>query len=263
MDTSLEKFRLAKQEEIRLLEEQSLNGNLPQFFRGKRPSFRKVLHQEQDLPAVIAEYKRASPSSGKIDLTLTPEDVASQYAESGASALSVLTEKKFFQGDLSFLARMTQCALPLLRKDFLFHPLQIRQTASTPASALLLIVRLTPNVKILRDLRESAEKFGIDAVVEVFDESDLNRARSSGSTLIQVNARDLDTFAVNRQSCLNLAQKCRFDANGQSEIWIAASGMDCKDHLKMAANAGFDAVLLGTALMRDGHPRQSLKNLLS
>ena len=152
--------------------------------------------------------------------------------------------------------------LPLLRKDFLFHPLQIAETAATPASALLLIVRLTPDVALLRRLREEAEGFGLDAVVEVFDAADLALARAAGSRIIQVNARDLESFAVDRAACLRLADAFRHDANGREEIWIAASGLERREHLTAAADAGFDAVLLGTALMRGGRPGEALRAIL-
>ncbi|MFR7733516.1 MAG: hypothetical protein ACLU7D_09240 [Collinsella sp.] len=90
----------------------------------------------------------------------------------------------------------------MLRKDFIFHQLQVMETASTPASALLLIVRLTPDARELRVLREQAEAYGMQAVVEIFDEGDLALARESGARIIQVNARDLDTLETDRQACL-------------------------------------------------------------
>ncbi len=257
----LQRFRTAKAGEIARLTALNAAGRLPAPFRGPRPSFRAALRTRPDgLPAVIAEYKRASPSAGAIAPDLLPEDVARQYAESGAACLSVLTEEAYFRGDPAFLARMA--GLPLLRKDFLFHPLQIAETAATPASALLLIVRLTPDVALLRRLREEAEAFGLDAVVEVFDAADLALARAAGSRIIQVNARDLESFAVDRAACLRLADAFRHDANGREEIWIAASGLERREHLTAAADAGFDAVLLGTALMRGGRPGEALRALL-
>lgn len=133
---------------------------------------------------------------------------------------------------------MAPAGLPLLRKDFILHPLQVRLTAATPASALLLIVRLTPDVRRLRGLRELAESFGMEAVVEIFSAEELVLARESGARVIQVNARDLDTLRVDRTACLNMGA-----ARRDGEIWIAASGMSEPDHLRRAAEAGFDAAL--------------------
>ena len=138
-------------------------------------------------------------------------------------------------------------------------PLQVRATAATPAAALLLIVALTPDAALLRRLREQAESLGMQAVVEVCGKKDLVLARESGARIIQVNARDLDTLRVDRQACLELARQCPPE---RGEIWIAASGMDRREHLEEAARAGFSAALVGTALMQEGQPGAALRRLL-
>ena len=120
--------------------------------------------------------------------------------------------------------------------------MQVEATFATPASALLLIVRFTPSVPLLRDLRLLAESQGMDAVVEVFDEADLEVARESGACLIQVNARDLDSFKVDRQACLDLARR---HPPLPGEAWIAASGVLERAHLEEAVEAGFAACLVG------------------
>ncbi len=257
----LEQFRKAKEGEIHRLRQLETIGLLPCCHQIERPSFMDALRSsERNQLHVIAEYKRASPSRGAIAMALAPEQVASEYAASGADCLSVLTEETFFKGDIRYLSRMRFAGLPLLRKDFIFHPLQVAATAATPASALLLIVRLTPDVRVLRSLREQAESFGMDAVVEVFDEKDLKLARASGARIIQVNARDLDTLQVDRMACLRLAR--HFHADRDGEVWIAASGIERPEHLQMAADHGFQAVLVGTALMRKGRPGAALASLL-
>lgn len=269
---TLARFRDAKQLEIAELERLEGQGLLP-LPAASRPSFTQALlcpgRRNNGLPAVVAEYKRASPSRGDIAPALLPEDVARQYAEAGAACISVLTEEAHFKGSLAHLERTAGAGLPLLRKDFLFHPLQIARTAATPASALLLIVRLTPDVRLLRDLREEAERFGLEAVVEVFDATDLKIARDAGAALIQVNARNLESFAVDRNACLRLAetfrhQSARAEGGGErgGEVWIAASGMERREHLRAAAEAGFDAALIGTALMEGGEPGRALRALL-
>lgn len=210
---------------------------------------------------VIAEFKQASPSRGPICRSLTVEEAARQYVAAGAGALSILTERRFFAGELDFLGRAAACCpgTPLLRKDFIFDPLQVRATAATPAAALLLIVALTPDTALLRRLREQAESLGMQAVVEVCGKKDLVLARESGARIIQVNARDLDTLRVDRQACLELARQCPPE---RGEIWIAASGMDRREHLEEAARAGFSAALVGTALMQEGQPGAALRRLL-
>ena len=263
----LERFRKAKQAEVEALQALQAMGKLPPVHEGPRPDFAAALaRRAPGSPlAVVAEYKRASPSRGVICESLEVEDVARQYAAAGASAISVLTEEAFFRGRLDYLARAADPALyngprvPLLRKDFIFDPLQVRATAATPASALLLIVRLTPDAATLRALREQAESYGIQAVVEIFDAEDLRLARQSGARIIQVNARDLESLAVDRDACLQLVRACP-PASG--EQWIAASGMSSPPHLKAAAEAGYHAALVGSALMENGHPGLALAELL-
>ena len=263
----LERFRTAKQAEVAALQALQAQCALPPVYEGQRPDFAAALacRAPKSPLAVVAEYKRASPSRGVICESLEVEDVARQYAAAGASAVSVLTEETFFRGRLEYLARAADPALytgprvPLLRKDFIFDPLQVRATAATPASALLLIVRLTPDAATLRALREQAESYGIQAVVEIFDAEDLRLARESGARIIQVNARDLETLAIDRDACLQLV---RAFPPASGEQWIAASGMSSPQHLKAAAEAGYHAALVGSALMENGTPGEALAAML-
>ena len=152
----------------------------------------------------------------------------------------------------------TPSPLPLLRKDFIFSAEQVAATAATRASALLLIVRMTPQVALLRALREQAEAAGMEAVVEVFDAADLRLARASGARLIQVNARDLDSLRVDREACVRLAEQYPPQAG---ECWIAASGIDSAEQLLAVADAGFSAALIGSAFMQGGRPGAALASL--
>lgn len=253
----LSRFRQAKQQEITRLQRTPP----PAPFSGPRPDFAAALLGAAEI-AVIAEYKRASPSRGVIREDLTVENVAVQYRTGGAAAMSVLTEDQFFQGNLAFLPRAwnsTNGQLPLLRKDFIFDPLQVDATAATPASAMLLIVRMLRDADSLRSLRERAESYGMAAVVEIFDLEDLRIARDAGARIIQVNARDLDTLRVSRSACLELVGK---GMPTSSEIWVAASGINAPEHLAEAQDAGFRAALVGTALMRAPEPGAALAWLL-
>lgn len=270
----LDRFRKAKQAEVDALRLLADAGGMPALLEGPRPDFLAALRGqsgsavtiEGQALAVVAEYKRASPSRGVICESLEVEDVARQYAAAGADCLSILTEEAHFRGSLNYLARAADPGLyagarpPLLRKDFIFDSLQVAATAATPASALLLIVRLTPDVSVLRSLREQAESLGMHAVVEVFDRQDLQLARESGARIIQVNARDLETLVTDRQAALNLAHTC---PPQKDEVWIAASGIDRGGHLRAVAHAGFNAALVGSALMQGAEPGQALTRLLA
>lgn len=269
----LERFRTAKQAEVDALRLLADHGGMPALFEGSRPDFLAALRGESGSSLVIecraltvvAEYKRASPSRGIICESLEVEEVARQYAAAGAACLSILTEAAHFRGCLEYLDRAADAGLyagarpPLLRKDFIFDPLQVAATAATPASALLLIVRLTPDAATLRDLREQAESHGIQAVVEVFDREDLRLARESGARIIQVNARDLETLKTDREAALDLARAC---PPQEGETWIAASGIGRGEHLLAAAQAGFSAALVGSSLMEGAQPGRALSRLL-
>lgn len=251
----LEKFRNAKQREI----EQLKNYGVPNAFLKPRT---KILKKDSSQKiGVIAEYKRASPSRGIIRQNLNVEEIASQYMQAGASALSILTEQEFFDGDMTYIERAyvaTNGKIPILRKDFIFHQLQIAATAATPASALLLISRFMEGSEHLQKLREEAENFGMDAVVEIFDERDLEMARNAGARIIQMNARDLDTLKVNRLGCIEFIKKHQPQAG---ELWIAASGIKTGSDIQQASQAGYDYVLVGTSLMESPHPGRKLAEL--
>jgi indole-3-glycerol phosphate synthase len=251
----LEQFRQAKAAEIGFLKERASRGAMPPPFSGTRPPF--VLSLKAGAPpAVIAEYKRASPSAGDINMELSPEQAAASYAKAGAKALSVLTEELYFKGDMAYLERMTGPGLPLLRKDFIVHPLQVEQTAASPASAVLLIARMLDEAA-LPELVRLCLDFGLEAVTEVFDEGDLERATAAGASIIQVNNRDLDSLRVDMGLSRRLIARKR-----DGEFWIAASGIHGHDELASLIALGYDAALVGSSLMRCADPGQALAALL-
>ncbi len=255
----LDKFRAAKAKEIDTLRQLEAAGRMPAPFAGKRPAFRTVLSRPGC--AVIAEYKRASPSKGEINMHLTPQEVAALYKKSGAAAMSVLTEEAYFKGRLGYLADIADALgrdpLPLLRKDFLFDPAQIRATAATPASAILLIVRMFKTADELAAMRQCADDCGLDSVVEIFDPRDLDLARQAGADIIQVNSRDLDTLRTDTRNALDLVPR-RLD----SEIWISASGIQHPGDVTAMERAGYDAVLVGTSIMAAPDPADFLASLV-
>jgi indole-3-glycerol phosphate synthase len=248
----LNRFRSSVESELERLRAMD---SLPAPFKGQRPSMYEALKATP--VAVIAEYKRASPSRGDINLGLSPEDVAEAYAKAGAAAVSVLTERAHFKGDPKYIARMAERVnVPLLRKDFIAHPLQVAETAGTPASAMLIIARFADLVT-LTACHTEALALGLEPIVEIFDEADLNVARILGAKLIQVNSRDLDTLDVNPATHDRLISH-----KEPGEVWIAASGIDNGARIKALKAAGYDAFLIGTSLMAGGDPGGALKRLI-
>lgn len=244
----LERFRKAKQAEIDALLRQKEAGTLPAPWQGERPGFAAALRAGGP-GAVIAEYKRASPSRGVINESLGPVEAARAYAAGGAAAMSVLTEEPHFRGRMEYLFEAAGHGLPLLRKDFLYHPVQVTATAATPASALLVIARCFKDADALGEMLRAAEGAGLEAVTEIFDERDLDVARKAGAAIIQVNNRDLDTLAVDTDLSLRLAKR-----RAAGETWISASGVSKRATVLAMARAGYDAVLVGTWLMAGRGP---------
>jgi indole-3-glycerol phosphate synthase len=251
----LEKFRKAKEAEILELLRLRDDGHVHARWDGPRPGFGPALTRPGS-SGIIAEYKRASPSRGDINLGVSPRAACDGYARAGACALSVLTESHYFKGELSFLSEVAPIGLPLLRKDFIVNPLQLEATAATPASAVLLIVRMFEDQDDLAFLHALSISLGLEPVVEVFDEHDLDRAKELGARIIQVNNRDLDTLATDLNRCLDMVRR-----KEEGEIWIGASGISTAEQVRELRAAGLDALLIGTALMRHGDPGRGLAAL--
>ena len=255
----LEKFRAAKREEIERLIREGVGGDDAGLSTCPTPkeSFSLALKKKRDRAAhaVIAEYKRASPSKGEINLTLMPGVAAQMYAGAGAAAISVLTESQYFGGQLEFLEEMRGAGLPLLRKDFIFHPLQVEATAKTTASALLVIVRMLDDASF-KEIIDVCQKVGLEPVVEVFSKQDLDRAQALDVEIIQVNNRDLETlktdFAISRQL---------IPYKRAGELWISASGYESRAQIDAMVALGFDAFLVGTSLMSEDDPGHALAGL--
>ncbi|WP_207263038.1 indole-3-glycerol-phosphate synthase [Desulfovibrio sp. Huiquan2017] len=251
----LNKFREAKRLEIESLHKDFAAGRIPAAYRGERPSFVEAVRAKGP-GAIIAEFKPASPSKGVLRENLNPLDYAEAYAQNGAAAISVLTEHKYFKGTPDFLFMMNEPGLPLLRKDFIFDPLQVAMTASSPASAVLLIARMCDDATHLRQLIDIARMPGLAPVVEIFDQADLDRAREAGADIIQVNNRDLDTLTT------TLDQGRRFiKQKRDGELWICASGVSTRAQVEEMAGLGFDAILIGTSLMEAEDPGAKLAEL--
>ncbi len=209
------------------------------------------------LPAIIAELKRASPSAGLLRPDFDPVTLARHMEEGGASALSVITERKYFQGRLETLAFLRwSTRLPLLRKDFVIDPYQVLEARHAGADAVLLIAALLDD-RALQALRAEVERLGMDALVEVHDEAELQRAVDAGATLIGVNNRDLRTFEVTMETCLNLAPRLPRHA-----VAVAESGIRTSEDVRRLWDAGFRGFLIGEQLMRAASPAAALSALI-
>ena len=209
-----------------------------------------------DAPAIIAEVKKASPSRGVLVLDFNPVRTAKLYEAGGAAALSVLTDEEFFQGSLSDL-EMARAAtrLPVLRKDFTIHPLHVIEAAAHGADAVLLIAAILDSTQ-MRNLRELAESLNLAALAEVHNAEELQAAIDSGAKIIGVNNRDLHTFSVRLELALDLAESIPSDA-----IKVAESGIFTLGDVQRLSGAGYDAFLVGEALMKSTDPAEAIRGL--
>ncbi len=207
---------------------------------------------------IIAEIKKASPSAGILCKQFDPARIAQDYEESGAAAISIVTEAKHFQGRLETLADLRwRSALPLLRKDFVVDPFQVLEGRHAGADAILLIAALLDSSSLLR-LRAKTEDLGMDALVEVHDERDLDRALEAGATLIGVNNRDLRTFQVSLETSLRLAARIPKEA-----VAVSESGIKTRDDVRHLADAGYRGLLVGESLLRAASPGAALSELVA
>jgi len=206
---------------------------------------------------IIGEIKRASPSRGEISAAADPSALAQAYERGGAIAISVLTEEDYFQGSLDDLRTVRQAvSLPLLRKDFIFDEFQVYEAAAAGADAILLIVAALDD-DALRHLRSVAEdELGMDALIEVHTEAEMQRASDCGATLIGVNNRDLRTFKVSLETSERLIQQAPHDV-----IYISESGLQTADDLRRLKELGYKGFLIGEMLMRASDPELALREL--
>jgi indole-3-glycerol phosphate synthase len=206
---------------------------------------------------LIAEVKKASPSLGVIREDFDPVGIARIYEESGAACLSVLTENKFFQGELDYLSRIRKAvALPLLRKDFIVDEYQIHEARAAGADALLLIAACL-EAKQLQEYIMIASEIGLDVLVESHTYRELERSLIAGALIVGINNRDLATFIVDVQTTLELLKDIPDD-----RIVVSESGIKTRDDIVKLQQAGVDAVLVGESLMREKDIGRKVKELL-
>jgi indole-3-glycerol phosphate synthase len=211
--------------------------------------------READRPAIIAEFKRASPSTGAI----VDADVAERaraYEAGGATAIPILTEPTRFGGALADLqAARLACALPVLRKDFLVHPAQVIESRASGADAVLLIAAALTELE-LKALMSAAVDLGMDALVETHSPEDMDKALATDAPVVGVNARDLETLEVDVDRALGLLPEVPGD-----RVAVLESGVSSREQVERALGAGARAVLVGEALMRAGDPGAMVREL--
>jgi indole-3-glycerol phosphate synthase len=214
----------------------------------KRNDFRSLhaaLDRGPDKLALIAEVKKASPSAGVIAEAFNPVEIAKNYARAGCEAISVLTDERFFQGKLEYLAQIRrEVSVPLLRKDFVLEEVQIAEAAAAGADAILLIVAALEQEQLVA-LLEAAALYQLDALVEVHTYEELDRALETDAKIIGINNRNLATFEVDLGVTERLSEQVPDDV-----LLVSESGIKSADDVARVKACGVNAVLIGEALMR-------------
>ena len=204
---------------------------------------------------IIAEVKKASPSKGVIREDFEPVEIAKAYERGGAKAISVLTDKEFFQGSPFYLRQVAEAVnLPVLRKDFIIDEFQIYGAKALGASSYLLIASILP-LSQLKDFIELGRELGMEPLVEVHSEEEAEKALKAGAEIVGVNNRDLKTFKVSLSTTLNLLPIIK----GEGKVLVSESGIRGKEDIKRLREAGVDAFLVGETLMRAERPEEVLR----
>jgi indole-3-glycerol phosphate synthase len=246
----------SKEAEWRKLEPHAAELRRQALLRNDFRPFRAALQRGNDI-AVIAEVKKASPSAGIIAPDFNPLSQAREYARGGAHALSVLTDEKYFQGHLGYLKQIREeVDLPLLRKDFIVHELQIYESVVAGADAILLIVAGLEH-EALHKLYDRAKACQLDVLVEVHDLAEMDRALELGADMIGINNRNLKSFVVDLATTEELAEEIPNDT-----VAISESGIRTADDVRRVRACGVNAVLVGETLMRAKNVPEKLAELL-
>lgn len=228
------------------------------LLRNDYRGFAAALDRGPEALGLIAEVKRASPSAGMIAESFDPVQIASEYEAAGAHAISVLTDEDFFKGSLADLVAVRKAvSLPVIRKDFVIHEVQIYEAAVAGADAVLLIVAALPQEK-LEALYKTATTLGLDVLVEVHTREELERALECGATLIGINNRNLTTFEVDLATTEELSE----DVPDEGVLLVSESGLKTREDACRVFAAGANAILVGESLMRTGDISSQVAALL-
>ena len=207
-------------------------------------------------PAIIAEIKKASPSKGVMRENFIPAEIAKSYEQGGASCLSVLTDKNYFQGSEAYLQEARQaCSLPVLRKDFTIDPYQVYEARAIDADCILLIVSALEDSQ-MAELYALASELGMDALIEVHDEQELERALKIDAPLIGINNRNLRTFDTSLNTTLRM-----LNAIPEDRLIVTESGIHRVEDVKLMRDHHVNTFLVGEAFMRADNPGDELQTL--
>lgn len=222
-------------------------------------SLRASLSRSTGAPRIIAEVKKASPSKGVIREDFEPLAVARAYARGGAAGISVLTDRQFFQGSLEHLKaiRRDLPEIPLLRKDFIIDPYQVRESRAAGADAILLILAAIDDAG-LRLLAGEAASLGMEVLYEVHDAEELERLREVEPRLVGINNRDLRTFEVSLETTRRLLPRVP-----EGALVVSESGFSAASEIEMMRGWGVDAFLIGESLLRAPDPGEALAALIA
>ena len=212
--------------------------------------------REKKGTAVIAECKKASPSKGLLRAQYNPADIAASYQSGGATCLSVLTDEKYFLGQEQDLAMAkSSCTLPILRKDFIIDPYQVIESRAIGADCILLIVACLDDIQ-LHELKSAADQCGLDTLIEVHDEEELERALKTESPLIGINNRDLKRFVTDINTTISLKRKVP-----SGRHIVTESGIRTHDDVEAIKKHNISSFLVGETFMRADDPGKKLQEL--
>jgi indole-3-glycerol phosphate synthase len=252
LETILDRILQEKKQEI-----QKLKKGYQQFAENSFPrrSLLQKLQKEEEI-AIIAEFKRASPSKGVINTDLDPEEQAKTYESNGASAISVLTDQTFFKGSYKDLTKVKSVVdIPVLCKDFIIDPVQIDAAAASGADLILLIAAAMDKTP-LNELYQYARSLDMEVLMEVHNREELDKALITGARLIGVNNRDLKTFNVS----LDVVKQLGPLVKKAGAFLISESGIHHKEDVEKVRMAGANGILVGESLMKSNDVKQKLES---
>ncbi|MGB9499618.1 MAG: indole-3-glycerol phosphate synthase TrpC [Dissulfuribacterales bacterium] len=225
--------------------------------RKRRPFIKNLKTPTSDAVHVIAEIKRASPSKGDIRPDLDPSVLASAYERGGASAISVLTEERWFKGSIKDMqAARSATSLPILRKDFIISKYQIYESAAIGADAILLIVRILSDNQI-KEYLDLCETLKLDALVEIHTPADIKKISGTSARLIGINNRNLSSFETDIDTAIELVSCLE-----NNHIPVAASGIKSRKDIEKLKNVGINNFLIGESIVRTDDPELFIKSLI-
>jgi indole-3-glycerol phosphate synthase len=257
--TVLDEILASKIDEVTLLRQPQTRDLLHEhaIAAPRARDFAAALRRADGTLAVIGELKRRSPSKGDLAPDLDPGTTAKAYEAGGAAALSVLTDRRYFGGTVADMQEARDAtALPVLRKDFTIDEIQVYEARAIGADAVLLICAALPDDALLADLHALARELGMAALVETHDAAEIDRALGAGAEIVGVNNRDLGTFSEDLDVAGVLASRLPAGV-----IAVAESAIRSADDARRMADSGFDAVLVGEALVRADDPAALVRDL--